>query len=139
MYKTPICVALFVFAAATVAEIVSVEVLRGSVLGWMADPDKIPPVLVMVGFNALQGALFGYAAHRAAANAIEARRAEQYRFRLAEELRPALSLVQYAVYSTADKRCIDLCNDAIRRAVTAIMPTGQSCGATPQGGASIYP
>jgi hypothetical protein len=122
MYRRPISIALFVFIAATVAEIVSVEILRGSVFGWIAEPNRIPQVLVMVAFNALQGALLGYAAHRAAANAIELRRAEQERYRLAEELRPALSLVQYAAYSTADKQCIEVCNDAIRRAVEVIIP-----------------
>jgi hypothetical protein len=122
MYRRPISIALFVFIAATVAEIICIEVLRGSLFGWMGEPDRIPQVLVMVGFNALQGALLGYAAHRAAANAIELRRAEQERWRLAEELRPALSLVQYAAYSTANKRCIDVCNDAVRRAAEVIMP-----------------
>jgi len=122
MYRRPISIALVVFIAATVAEIVCIEVLRGSLFGWISEPNRIPQVLVMVGFNALQGALLGYAARRAAANAIELARAEQERARLAEELRPALSLVQYAAYSTADKQCIEVCNDAIRRAVQVIMP-----------------
>jgi len=126
MYKTPILTALLVFFAATIAEIGIIEILRGSLTGWIAGPDGIPQILVMVGFNALQGALLGYAAHRAAANKIELQRAEQERFRLSQELRPALSMVQYAAYSTADKRCIDICNDAIRRAVGAITPQGQN-------------
>jgi len=95
----------------------------------MVEPDRILQVLVMVGFNALQGALFGYAAHRDAANAIELRRAEQDRYRLTEELRPALSLVQYATYSTADKCCIEICNDAISRVMGAMMPIANGRGA----------
>ena len=121
MYKLPIAIALLMFASATVAEIICVEVLRGSLVGWIADPNRIPQVLVMVAFNAIQGALFGYAAHRAAANALELRRAEQHRQRLAQELGPALSFVQYAAYSTADKTCIAICNEAICRAVNMIV------------------
>ena len=135
MYKRPIIIAFLVFAAATVAEIISVAVLRASVRELIA-VDHVPQVLVMVGFNAVQGALFGYAAHRALANKIELRRAEQERFRLEQELRPALSMVQYAAYSTADKRCIDICNDAIRRVVSTITPHACGSSAGPVGSAA---
>jgi len=123
MYRKPILIALLVFTAASVAEIISVSILHGSVFAWITTPERVPQVLVIVGFNALQGALLGYAAHRAAANKIELYRAKQERFRLAQELGPALSMVQYAAYSTADKRCIDICNDAICRAVMTLRST----------------
>ena len=82
MYKVPIVTAALVFIAATLLEIVTVEVLRGSIVEWLAEPHKLVLVLVMIGINAIQGALFGYAAHRAAANALLLRRAEEDRCEL---------------------------------------------------------
>ncbi len=124
MYKLPIITAAFVFLSATVVEIVAVEILRGSVTGWLVGPYKLLFVALMILINAVQGALLGYAAHRAAANALLLRRAEQDRTqlseRLGEELRPALSMVQYAAYHSANKRCIELCNDAITRILSAV-------------------
>ncbi len=108
------------------------EMFRGSVLQWMPEPNRFVLVLVMIGINATQGALFGYAAHRAARNALLWHRAEQDRreltFRLGEQLRPALSMMQYAAYNTADKRCINICNEAIRRVVNTVAEASQRQG-----------
>ncbi len=124
MYKLPIIIAACVFLSATLVEIVAVEILRGSVTGWLVGPYKLLFVALMILINAVQGALLGYAAHRAAANALLLRRAEQDRTqlseRLGEELRPALSMVQYAAYHSANKRCIELCNAAITRILSAV-------------------
>jgi hypothetical protein len=130
MYRVPIITASLVFVTATLVELLAVEILRGSVVQWLAEPHKLVLVLVMIGINAVQGALFGYAAHRAALNAILLRQAEQDRCeltqRLGQELRPALSMVQYAAYTTADRRCIELCNEAIRRAVNTFAEASRS-------------
>jgi hypothetical protein len=124
MYKLPIITAAFVFLSATLVEVVAVEILRGSVTGWLVGPYKLLFVALMILINAVQGALLGYAAHRAAANALLLRRAEQDRSqlsaRLGEELRPALSMVQYAAYHTANKRCIEICNAAIARILNVV-------------------
>ena len=128
MYKVPITIAFLAFVAATLLEILAMEILRGSVLDWMAEPHRLVFVAVMIAINAAQGALFGYAAHRSARNALLWRRAEQDRreltFRLGQQLRPALSMMQYAAYNTADKRCIKVCNEAISQVVN--MVTGAS-------------
>jgi len=132
MYTGPITIASLAFVAATVLEILAIEMLRGSVLQWMPEHHRSVLVLVMIGINATQGALFGYAAHRAARNALLWHRAEQDRreltFRLGEQLRPALSMMEYAAYSTADKRCINICNEAIRRVVNTVAEASQRQG-----------
>ena len=132
MYTIPITIASLAFVAATLLEILAMEILRGSVLEWMAEPHRFVFVLVMIGINATQGALFGYAAHRAARNALLCHRAEQDRreltFRLGEQLRPALSMMQYAAYNTADKRCIKVCNEAITRVVNTVAEASQRQG-----------
>ena len=132
MYTGPITIASLAFVAATVLEILAIEMLRGSVLQWMPEHHRSVLVLVMIGINATQGALFGYAAHRAARNALLRHRAEQDRrelsFRLGEQLRPALSMMEYAAYSTADKRCINICNEAIRRVVNTVAEASQRQG-----------
>ena len=93
MYTGPITIASLAFVAATVLEILAIEMLRGSVLQWMPEHHRSVLVLVMIGINATQGALFGYAAHRAARNALLWHRAEQDRreltFCLGAQLRPA--------------------------------------------------
>ena len=132
MYAVPITIASVAFVAATLLEIFAMEILRGSVLEWMAEPHRFVFVLVMIGINATQGALFGYAAHRAARNALLWHRAEQDRCelncRLGEQLRPALSMIQYAAYNTADKRCIEVCNEAITRVVNTVAEASQRQG-----------
>jgi len=129
MYKVPITIAFLAFAAATLLEISAMEILRGSVLAWMAEPHRLVFVAVMIAINAAQGALFGYAAHRSARNALRWRRAEQDRreltFRLGQQLRPALSMMQYAAYNTADKRCIKACNEAINQVVHTVTGAAQ--------------
>ena len=57
MYKVPIVTAALVFITATLLEIVTVEVLRGSIVEWLAEPHKLVLVLVMIGINAIQGYL----------------------------------------------------------------------------------
>ena len=132
MYTVPITIAFLAFVAATLLEILAMEMLRGSVLQWMPEHHRSVLVLVMIGINATQGALFGYAAHRAARNALLWHRAEQDRreltFRLGEQLRPALSMMEYAAYSTADNRCINICNEAIRRVVNTVAQASQRQG-----------
>jgi hypothetical protein len=107
---------LFVFG--TLVEIIAIELWRGPLVEWLTQPQKLPLLLVMIGINAVQGSLFGYAAHRAARNKREWRLAQlehhQRTRRLREELRPALSIVQYAAYKTSDKQCIEICNRAIK-------------------------
>ena len=129
MYRVPITIASLAFVAATLLEILAMQMLRGSVLQWMPEPHRFVFVLVMIGINATQGALFGYAAHRAARNALLWHRAEQDRreltFRLGAQLRPALSMMEYAAYNTADKRCINICNEAIRRVVNTVAEASQ--------------
>jgi len=60
----------------------------------MAEPHRFVFVLVIIGINATQGALFGYAVHRAARNALLWHRAEQDRRELT-----------FRLGDTADKRC----------------------------------
>jgi hypothetical protein len=124
MYKAPIIIASFVFVIGTVVEGIAIEVLRGSVVEWLTQPHKVPLLLAMIGMNAMQASLFGYAAHRAARNALLWRRAEwehrELTLRLRYQLRPALSIVQYAAYKTSDKQCIEICNQAISRVVNTV-------------------
>jgi len=124
MYKLPITIAASVFVTATVVELLVIEVLRGSVAGWLAHPHRIILLAVMIGMNAIQGALFGYAAHRATLNALMRERSEQIHrkltYRLRSELQPALTIVQYAAYKTCDKQCIEICNEAISRVVNTV-------------------
>lgn len=124
MYKIPIAVAASVFVSVTVVELVTIEAMRGSVAGWLAHPHRMIVLAVMIGINAIQGALFGYAAHRAALNKLLRQRSEQEHrqltYRIRSELRPALTIVQYAAYKTCDKQCIEICNEAISRVVNTV-------------------
>jgi len=63
MYKIPIITASSVFVIATATELIAVETLRGSLVEWLTQPHKLPLLLVLIATNAMQGALFGYAAH----------------------------------------------------------------------------
>lgn len=124
MYKAPIMIASSLFVLGTVVEIIAIELWRGPLVEWLTQPQKLPVLLVMIGINAVQGSLFGYAAHRAARNRTKLRRAEsehhELTHRLREELRPALSIVQYAAYKTSDKQCIEICNRAIKRVMHTV-------------------
>jgi hypothetical protein len=128
MYRLPIIIAGSAFVIATVVEFFAIEALGGSLAGWLAHPHRITLLAVMIAMNALQGALFGYAAHRAARNEFLWQRSEQEHrkltYRLRSELQPALTLVQYAAYKTCDKQCIEICNEAISRVVTTVTAVG---------------
>ena len=128
MYRMPIVVAASVFAIATLIELFALEVSRGSVAIWLGNPHRIAFLTIVIGMNALQGALFGYAAHRAALNKFLRRRSEQEHrtlaYRLRSELQPALTIVQYAAYKTCDKQCIEICNEAINRVVNTVTVAG---------------
>ncbi len=127
MYKIPIITASSVFVIATATELIAVETLRGSLVEWLTQPHKLPLLLVLIATNAMQGALFGYAAHRAARNALLRRCSErehrELTNRLRHQLRPALTIVQYAAYKTSDKQCIAICNEAISRVVKTVAQT----------------
>lgn len=124
MYKAPISVAGLAFVIATMVELVAIELLGGSLATWLAHPHRTSLIAIMIGMNAVQGALFGYAAHRAALNAFLWRRSERehrdFTHRLRSELRPALTIVQYAAYKTSDKQCIRICSEAISRVVNTV-------------------
>ena len=124
MYRMPIVVAASVFVIATVIELFAIEVSRGSIAVWLGTPHRIAFLTIVIGMNALQGALFGYAAHRAALNNFLRKRTQQEHrtltHRLRSELRPALTIVQYAAYKTCDKQCIQICNEAISRVVSTV-------------------
>lgn len=124
MYKIPIIIAASAFVTATVVEFLALEIPGGSLAGWLAHPHRISLLAVIIAMNAIQGALFGYAAHRAARNAFLWQRSEREHrtltYRLRSELQPALTVVQYAAYKTYDKQCIKICNEAITRVVRAV-------------------
>jgi hypothetical protein len=124
MYKAPIFVAALAFVIATVVELLAIELLGGSLAAWLAHPHRMSILAIMIGMNAAQGALFGYAAHRAALHAFLWHRSERehrnFTYRLCSELRPALTIVQYAAYKTSDKQCIEICSEAISRVVNTV-------------------
>ncbi len=128
MYKTPIFVAGLAFVIASIVELLAIEMLGGSLAAWLAHPHRTGLLAIMIGMNAVQGALFGYAAHRAALNAFLWRRSERehrdFTHRLHSELRPALTLVQYAAYKTSDKQCIKICTEAISQVVNTVTGAG---------------
>lgn len=128
MYKVPIFVAGLVFVIACVVELLAIELLGGSLAIWLAHPHRTSLLAIMIGMNAIQGALFGYAAHRAALNALLWRRSERehrdFAQRLRSELRPALTIVPYAAYRTSDKQCIRICTEAISRVVNTVTAAG---------------
>ncbi len=124
MYRTPIFVAGLAFVIASVVELLAIELLGGSLATWLAHPHRMSLLAIMIGMNAVQGALFGYAAHRAALNAFLWQRSEREHrdlaHRLRSELRPALTIVQYAAYKTSDKQCIEICTEAISRVMNTV-------------------
>src|SRR5215470_1112084 len=128
MYKAPIFVAGLAFVITTVVELLAIEVLGGPLAAWLAHAHRTSLLAVMIGMNAVQGALFGYAAHRAALNAFLWHRSERehrdFTHRLRSELRPALGIVQYAAYKTSDKQCIKICSEAISRVVNTVTAAG---------------
>ena len=128
MYKVPIFVAGLAFVIATLVELLAIEVLGGSLAAWLAHAHRMSLLSILIGMNAIQGALFGYAAHRAALNACLWRRSERehrdFTHRLRSELRPALTIVQYAAYKTSDKQCIEICSEAISRVVNTVIAAG---------------
>ncbi len=128
MFKTPIFVAGLAFVIATVVELFGIEVLGGSLAAWLAHAHRTSLLAIMIGMNAIQGALFGYAAHRAALNAFLWQRSEREHLnlthRLRSELRQALAIVQYAAYKTSDKQCIEFCSQAISRVVNTVTAAG---------------
>ncbi len=128
MYRTPIFVAGLAFVIASVVELLAIELLGGSLATWLAHPHRMSLLAIMIGMNAVQGALFGYAAHRAALNAFLWQRSEREHrdlaHRLRSELRPALTIVQYAAYKTSDKQCIEICTEAISRVMNTVTAAG---------------
>ncbi len=127
MNRRPFEVAFTVFAFSVTAELLCIEILRGSLTDWLNHPHRQLLLVSMILVNLLNAATAMYFCSRAVRAEVSLRlrerKQEQVSLYLNHHLRNALSIVQNAAFLTNDEQTIKLCDDAVTRIVQVLVST----------------
>ncbi len=127
MNRRPLEVGFSVFAFSVTTELLTIKILRGSLMDWLDHPHRLLLLLTMILVNLLNAATAMYFCSRAVRTEVSLKlsekRQEEIGIYLNHHLRNALSVVQDAVFLTNDEKTIKLCDDAVKRIVQVLVST----------------
>lgn len=127
MNRRSLTVGISVFALSIVAELLCIQILRGSLTIWLNHPHRRLLLLALVAINLLNALAAMYFSSRAITAELNLRLAEQKHRQaglyLNHHLRNALTVIQNAAFLTHDPETIRLCDDAVNRIVTVLVST----------------
>lgn len=127
MNRRSLAVGISVFAFSVVAELLCIQILRGSLTVWLSHPNRRLLLLSFIVINLLNASTAMYFSSRAVRAEINLKVSQQKQREvgvyLNHHLRNALTVIQNAAFLTHDAETIRLCDEAVTKIVSVLVST----------------